>query len=245
MDVYPAIDLLDGRCVRLVQGDYQRQLQFEADPVEVARSYEDAGAPWVHVVDLDAARTGEPRNRKVVAAIAEAVAVPVQAGGGVRDEAAASALFDAGVSRVVVGTASLEDPGLVRRMAARWPVAVGLDVRRQDDRWEPALRGWAEGSGADLLDVLRTYEDAGVAAVVVTDIARDGMLSGPSLALLAEVLEATSVPVVASGGVASLDDLRALAGLATPGGRRLAGAIVGRALYQRAFTVAAAVEAAR
>src|SRR5690606_9081975 len=212
------------------------------DPVGQARSFAAAGAPWVHVVDLDAARTGEPRNRPVVAAIAAALAadgVPVQTGGGVRDDAAADALLAAGVRRVVVGTAALDDPDWVRRLAARHPgrVAVGLDARGR----EVAVRGWTEGSGQDLVEVARRFDDAGLAALVVTEIGRDGTLAGPDLDQLAAVLAATRLDVVASGGVGSLDDLRALAGLEV-GGRRLAGAIVGRALYEGAFPLSAAVE---
>jgi phosphoribosylformimino-5-aminoimidazole carboxamide ribotide isomerase len=229
MDLYPAVDLRDGRCVRLYQGDYARETVYGDDPVAQARGFAADGAPWLHVVDLDAARTGEPRNRSVVAAIAAAVDVPVQAGGGVRDDAAADALLAAGVRRVVVGTAALDDPDWVRRLAARHPgrVAVGLDARGH----EVAVRGWVERSDHDLVDVARRFADAGVAALVVTEIGRDGTLAGPALDQLAAVLAATELDVVASGGVGSIDDLRALAGLDV-GGRRLAGAIVGRALYE-------------
>lgn len=238
MDLYPAIDLRDGRCVRLYQGDYGRETVYGEDPVAQARSFEAEGAPWIHVVDLDAARTGEPKNRDAVAAIAAGVSVPVQAGGGVRDDAAAEALFEAGVARVVVGTAALEDPAFVRRLAARHPVAVGLDARGRD----VAVRGWIEGSGTDLLDLAKAFEDAGVAALVVTEISRDGTLEGPDLDGLAKVVASTSIPVIASGGVGTLDDLRALAGLES-GGRRLSGAIAGRAIYEGRFTVNDAVEA--
>jgi phosphoribosylformimino-5-aminoimidazole carboxamide ribotide isomerase len=238
VDLYPAIDLLDGRCVRLYQGDYDRETVYGDDPVAQALAFQAEGAPWVHVVDLDAARTGEPRNREVVAAIAGALDVPVQTGGGIRDEAAADALFDAGVARVVLGTAALEDPDLVRRLAARRPVAVGLDARGRD----VAVRGWLEGSGADLLDLAAAFADAGVAALVVTEISRDGTLGGPDLDGLASVLAATPIPVIASGGVGTLDDLRALAEL-DAAGRTLSGAIVGRAVYEGAFTVTDAVSA--
>ena len=238
MELYPAIDLLDGRCVRLYQGDYDRGTVYGDDPVAQALAFQAEGASWVHVVDLDAARTGEPRNRDVVAAIAAAVDVPVQTGGGIRDDAAAQELFDAGVARVVLGTAALEDPDLVRRLAARHPVAVGLDARGRD----VAVRGWLEGSGADLLDLAAAFADAGVAALVVTEISRDGTLEGPDLTGLAEVLAVTPIPVIASGGVGTLADLHALAGL-SGGGRTLSGAIVGRAIYEGAFTVADAVAA--
>lgn len=242
MELYPAIDLRDGRCVRLYQGDFDRETVYGDDPVAQARAFATEGAPWVHTVDLDAARTGEPRNRALIAAVAAAVDVPVQAGGGVRDDAAAAALLDAGVRRVVVGTAALDDPAWVRRLATRYPgrVAVGLDAHHRD----VAVRGWQQRSGRDLVTLARDFDDAGVAALVVTDIGRDGTLSGPALDQLAAVLERTSVDVIASGGVGSLDDLRALDGLAV-GDRRLGGAIVGRALYEGAFTVAQAVEVVR
>ena len=239
LDLYPAIDLLDGRCVRLYQGDYGRETVYGDDPVAQARAFAAAGAPWIHVVDLDAARTGDPRNRELVAAIAAAVDVPVQTGGGVRDDAAADALLSNGVRRVVVGTAALDAPDWVRRLADRYPgrVAVGLDARGRD----VAVRGWVEGSGRDLVEVARGFDDAGVAALVVTEIGRDGTLEGPALDQLSAVLAATRLDLVASGGVGSLEDLRSLAALDVDG-RRLAGAIVGRALYEGAFLLSDAVE---
>jgi phosphoribosylformimino-5-aminoimidazole carboxamide ribotide isomerase len=232
MDLYPAIDLLDGRAVRLYQGDYARETVYNDDPVAQAKEFAAAGARWIHVVDLDAARTGAPRNRDVIAAICEAVDVPIQTGGGVRSEAAADALFELGVTRVVLGTAALEDPELVRLLASRHPVAVGLDARGR----EVAVRGWEEGSGQDLLDVARGFADAGVEALIVTEIGRDGTLEGPDLDGLGEVLEATELPVIASGGVGTLADVIALDALRSAG-RRLSGAIVGRALYEGAFTL--------
>ena len=238
MELFPAIDLLDGRAVRLYQGDYDRETVYSDDPVAQARAFAAEGARWIHVVDLDAARTGTPRNREVIAAIAAAVDVPIQTGGGVRDEAAADALFAAGVARVVLGTAALEDPDLVRALASRHSVAVGLDARGR----EVAVRGWEEGSGRDLLDVARGFADAGVEALIVTEIGRDGTLQGPDIDGLGEVLEATELPVIASGGVGSVDDLRALAALRTSG-RRLTGAIVGRALYEGSFTLTEALVA--
>jgi phosphoribosylformimino-5-aminoimidazole carboxamide ribotide isomerase len=191
LDLYPAIDLRHGRCVRLVQGDYSRQTVYGGDPLEVARELEADGAPWVHVVDLDGARTGRPENRDVVTAIVEAVSVPVQAGGGIRDEFSAEALLGAGVARVVMGTAAVEDPAMVRRLATRHP---------------------------------------------------DGTLGGPDLGGLASLLAATALPVIASGGVGSLHDLRALAGLEARG-RALEGVIVGKALHDGAFTVGEAMAA--
>ena len=240
MDLYPAIDLRGGKCVRLYQGDYAQETVYGDDPVAQAQAFEAEGAPWIHVVDLDAARSGDPVNREVVAAIAAGVSVPVQTGGGVRDDAAAETLFDAGVARVVVGTAALEDPEFVRRLAARHPVAVGLDARGRD----VAVRGWLEGSGTDLLDLARAFEDAGVAALVVTEISRDGTLEGPDLVGLTQVVEATSIPVIASGGIGTLADLEALRAV-TASGRTLEGAITGRAIYEGKFTVADAVAACR
>jgi phosphoribosylformimino-5-aminoimidazole carboxamide ribotide isomerase len=238
MQLLPAIDLRDGKCVRLYKGDYGRETVYGDDPVAQAQGFAAAGAPWVHVVDLDAARTGEPVNRPVIAAIAAAVDVPVQVGGGVRDDASAAALFDAGVARVVVGTAALEDPAFVRRLAGSHRVAVGLDVQGR----EVAVRGWLEGSGRALADVAAEFADAGVDALVVTQIARDGTLEGPDLELYGELLATSSLSIVASGGVGTADDLRALAALSVEG-RTLAGAIVGRALYEGRFTIEDALAA--
>jgi phosphoribosylformimino-5-aminoimidazole carboxamide ribotide isomerase len=238
MQLFPAIDLRGGKCVRLYQGDYGRETVYGDDPVSQAQAFVAAGAPWVHVVDLDAARTGEPVNRPVIARIAAAIGVPLQVGGGVRDEQAAKALFDAGVARVVVGTAALEDPAFVRRLAAAHRVAVGLDAKGR----EVAVRGWIDGSGRDVVDVAADFADAGVEALVVTQIARDGTLEGPDVDGLAEMLAASPIPVVASGGVGTLAHIEALAALRV-GERRLAGAIVGRALYERKFTIEGAVAA--
>ncbi|MCB1272572.1 MAG: 1-(5-phosphoribosyl)-5-[(5-phosphoribosylamino)methylideneamino]imidazole-4-carboxamide isomerase [Microthrixaceae bacterium] len=238
MDLFPAVDLLEGRCVRLYQGDYDRVTDYGDDPVAQARAFEEMGARWIHVVDLDAARHGDPVNREVIAAMASAVDIPVQTGGGVRDEESARALFDAGVQRVVMGTAAVEDPELAIRIARDHPVAVGLDARGR----EVAVRGWREGSGLDLIDLVRRFSDGGIAALVVTEIGRDGTLEGPDTEGLSAVLAATEVPVVASGGVGSLEDLRVLAGLEA-NGRRLSGAIVGRAIYEGAFSVPDALAA--
>jgi phosphoribosylformimino-5-aminoimidazole carboxamide ribotide isomerase len=238
MDLFPAIDLRGGKCVRLYQGDYGKETVYGDDPVSQARAFAAAGAPWVHVVDLDAARTGEPVNRPVIAAIAAAVDVPVQVGGGVRDDASAKALFDAGVARVVIGTAALEDPAFVHRLAASHRVAVGLDAKGR----EVAVRGWIDGSGRDIADVAAGFAGAGVEALVVTQIARDGTLEGPDIEGLSEMLAASPIPVVASGGVGTLAHIGDLAALRV-GDRSLAGAIVGRALYEQKFTIEQAVAA--
>ena len=231
MNLYAAIDLLDGHCVRLQQGDYDRSTDFGDDPVGQAERWQAEGAPWIHVVDLDAARTGEPVNREVIGRIAAAVDVPVQVGGGVRSRSDAEALWSAGVSRVVMGTAALEDPDLVASLVPDGPVAVGLDARGRD----LAVRGWESSAGMDLLEAATRFGEMGVAALVVTEIGRDGMLEGPDLEGLASVLEVTTAPVVASGGVGTVDHLVALTAL------ELDGVIVGRALYDGAVAVPDAV----
>ena len=236
MDLFPAIDLRGGRCVRLVEGDFAQETVYGDDPVAVARSFAAAGARWVHVVDLDAARSGDPVNRPVVAAVAAALGpdVSVQTGGGVRSMEDAEELLGAGVARVVIGTAAVEDPSLVARVAERWPgrVAVGLDHRGGEVR----LRGWTEGAGRRVEELVPAAVAAGASAVIVTDISRDGRLTGPDVAGLAALVEATGAPVIASGGVSSLDDVAALAAI-----DGLSGVIAGKAIYEGRLDVAAAL----
>jgi len=240
--LYPAIDLRGGRCVRLHQGDYGRQTTYGDDPVAQARTFVDGGAEVLHVVDLDAARTGEPTNRPVIEAICRALDVPVQVGGGVRSVEAAEALFAVGVDRVVIGTAAVENPGLVAQLVDRGrSVVVGLDAR--GDR--VATNGWTTDSGRTVGELAAGFAPVGITALVVTEIGRDGTMGGPDVDGLASLLAATAIPVVASGGVGTLDDLRALASVrvAVDGGSRaLAGAVVGRALYEGRFTVPEALE---
>jgi phosphoribosylformimino-5-aminoimidazole carboxamide ribotide isomerase len=248
MDLYPAIDIRDGGAVRLVQGDFERQSDY-GDPLALARRFVEGGARWLHVVDLDAARAGVPVNRATVLAIAAAVPVPVQSGGGVRTEEDVRELLAGGVRRVVLGTLALDDPGLARRLAASIPgrVAVGVDYRLgPGGRTEVAIRGWAEGSGRTVVELLGDLEGSGVAAVVATAIERDGMLNGPDVDGLRQVLAATEIPVIASGGVATAADVETLAGLETEGRggiRRLAGVISGRALVDGRMTVEEGVAA--
>ncbi|MCS5672419.1 MAG: 1-(5-phosphoribosyl)-5-[(5-phosphoribosylamino)methylideneamino]imidazole-4-carboxamide isomerase [Acidimicrobiales bacterium] len=235
--LFPAIDILGGRCVRLLQGDYGQETVYGNDPAAQARAFQDAGATWVHVVDLDAARTGDPVNRPVVAEVAATLDVPVQAGGGVRTLDDARTLFDAGVSRVVMGTAAIEDPDLVDQVADLGRVAVGLDIRGE----EVAVRGWTEGTGLLLTDAFERFSNRGTDAFVITQIERDGTLQGPDLEGLAAALATTGVDVVASGGVGRPSDLKDLADLAVAG-RRLAGIILGRALYEGTIDLAAAIQ---
>jgi phosphoribosylformimino-5-aminoimidazole carboxamide ribotide isomerase len=228
--------------VRLLRGDFEAETVYGGDALAVARRFEEDGTSWIHMVDLDAARTGEAANLDTIAAVVGAVDCKVQVGGGVRDVDAAARLIDVGVARVVVGTAAVERPELVDGLCARFPdrVAVGLDAKGR----EVAVRGWVEGSGADVIELARRFERSGVSALVVTGILTDGTLGGPDLDVYEELLGAVGLPVVASGGVGTLDDLRALDALDV-NGRRLVGAIVGRALYEERFTVAEAVDALR
>lgn len=242
MILYPAIDLRNGNCVRLYQGDYDRETVYGSDPVAQAQQFVADGAEAIHVVDLDAALTGEPTNRAVIAAICGAVSVPVQVGGGVRSHDAASRLFDAGVDRVVIGTAALENPKLVGGLADQGrKVAVGLDAHGD----EVATHGWTERSGRSVSDLAAEFADRGVDALVVTEISRDGTLQGPDVDGLARLLASSSIPVVASGGVGTIDHLVTLAAVTvddTPTPRGFAGVIVGRALYEGAFTLRRALD---
>ncbi len=232
MKIFPAIDLRGGRVVRLQQGKFTAETVYKDDAVAVARSFAEQGAQWIHVVDLDAARTGIATNRGIIADIVEAIEVPVQSGGGIRDRAAAADLIETGVQRVVLGTAAVKDPELVRQLAGEYPgqIAVGLDAREGT----VAATGWTENSAETVIGLVRMFADAGVAAFVVTDIARDGMLQGSDLSGLSNVLTETAVDVIASGGVGSLADLQDLNRLNVDG-RRLAGVIVGKALYENRF----------
>ena len=236
-ELYPAIDVRAGRVVRLTQGDYDRETTYGDDPVAVARSFAQAGATWIHVVDLDAARSGDPVNRPVVAAITAAVAgmAQVQTGGGVRTLDDVKALTEAGVARVVMGSAAVAHPPLVAQAAALTAVAVGLDHRSG----HLAVHGWTDTSDVTLDEAMGWFTDT-ASAYIITDIGRDGMLSGPDLEGLSRAASATSVPVIASGGVATLHDIATLAGVSG-----IAGVITGRALYEGRFDVTAALAAVR
>jgi len=248
LELWPAIDIRGGKCVRLLRGEFSAETVY-GDPLEQAEAFVAAGASRLHVVDLDAARDGGGPNRPIVLRIVADAGVPVQVGGGVRDEHAAAVLLESGAARVVVGTAAVERPETLARMVGRWPgrILVGLDHRKLtgpggETRREVAVHGWVGYGGMDLETALRRLGDVLLAGVVVTDIDRDGTGAGPDLAGLSSLLVQTELAVLASGGVASLSDLADLAAL-EGGGRRLAGVVVGRALLSGVFSIREAVAA--
>lgn len=226
MILFPAIDLKEGLAVRLEQGDMARATIFHREPSEQARAFERQGFEYLHIVDLDGAFAGKSMNAAAVDRILEAVSIPVQLGGGVRDTATVENWLEKGVERVIIGTAAVRDPPFVKQAARDYPgrIAVGLDARNG----KVAVEGWAETSELSALDIARRFEDVGVSAIVYTDIARDGMLQGLNLDATLALAQAISIPVIASGGLASIEDIKALL---EPRTKRLAGAIAGRALY--------------
>ena len=226
MILFPAIDLKDGQCVRLRQGDMEQATVFSVDPAAQAAQFEAQGFQWLHLVDLDGAFAGKPVNALAVAQIVRAVGIPTQLGGGIRNLATIEAWLGEGITRVILGTAAVRDPALVRNACRTFPgrIAVGIDSRDG----KVAIDGWAETSKMTALDLARSFEDAGVAAIIYTDIARDGVLEGLNLEATRALAEAVSIPVIASGGLASIDDV---AKLLEPRYAILAGAIAGRALY--------------
>ncbi|MDB5601756.1 MAG: phosphoribosylformimino-5-aminoimidazole carboxamide ribotide isomerase [Xanthobacteraceae bacterium] len=226
MILFPAIDLKEGLAVRLEQGDMARATVFNKDPAAQALVFEQQGFRYLHMVDLDGAFAGKPMNAAAVDRILETIAIPVQLGGGIRDMATIEGWLEKGVTRVIIGTAAVRDPALVKDAAKRFPgrVAVGLDARDG----KVAVQGWAESSELSVLDIAQRFEDAGVAAIIYTDIARDGLLKGLNLDATIALAEAISIPVIASGGLASIEDVRAML---EPRAAKLEGAIAGRALY--------------
>jgi phosphoribosylformimino-5-aminoimidazole carboxamide ribotide isomerase len=236
MDILPAIDLLEGRCVRLYQGDYGQSQVFAENPVEVAKGWVAQGATWLHLVDLEGAKTGEPVNLDLIRRIVGAVDVPVQVGGGVRDRNRVHQLLDLGVKRVIMGTVAIEKPELVTELCQDFPgqVVIGIDAREG----KVATRGWLETSEIDAIDLAQRLPNA--AAIVYTDIHRDGTLAGPNMSMLRAMAEATDVPIIASGGVSSVTDLLSLLSLEPLG---VTGVIVGRALYTGDVSLTDAIRA--
>jgi phosphoribosylformimino-5-aminoimidazole carboxamide ribotide isomerase len=236
MILYPAIDLKDGQAVRLVHGEMDQSTVFNDDPAAQARAFVDAGCSWLHLVDLNGAFAGTPVNAAPVEAILKACNVPAQLGGGIRDMATIEAWLDKGLARVILGTVAVEDPGLVREAARAFPnqVAVGIDARNG----RVATKGWAEETDVRVTDLARSFEDAGVAAIIYTDILRDGAMGGPNIDATAALARAVDIPIIASGGVSSLADLQALKATNV-----ISGAISGRALYDGAIDLAEALKA--
>ena len=238
MILYPAIDLKDGNAVRLVHGDMEQTTVFNDDPAAQARAFVNAGCEWLHLVDLNGAFAGAPVNAAPVEAILKACPVPAQLGGGIRDMATIESWLDKGLARVILGTVAVEDPALVRAAAAAFPgqVAVGLDARNG----RVATRGWAEETDVMVTDLAKSFEDAGIAAIIYTDIMRDGAMKGPNVDATAALARVVDIPVIASGGVSSMEDLTALKATGV-----ISGAISGRALYDGAIDLAAALAALR
>ncbi|MGP1358916.1 1-(5-phosphoribosyl)-5-[(5-phosphoribosylamino)methylideneamino]imidazole-4-carboxamide isomerase [Roseicyclus sp.] len=236
MILYPAIDLKDGQAVRLLRGEMEKATVFNADPAAQARAFEEAGCEWLHLVDLNGAFAGEPVNGSAVEAILAATSVPAQLGGGIRTMATIETWLGKGIARVILGTVAVENPDLVRAAARAFPgqVAVGLDARGG----RVATKGWAEQTDLSATDLARAFEDAGVAAIIYTDIDRDGAMGGPNVAATAALARATAIPVIASGGVSSLADLVRLRDTGV-----VAGAISGRALYDGALDLREALAA--
>ncbi|HVQ59029.1 MAG TPA: 1-(5-phosphoribosyl)-5-[(5-phosphoribosylamino)methylideneamino]imidazole-4-carboxamide isomerase [Solirubrobacterales bacterium] len=238
MLLYPAIDIRGGKAVRLLEGDYERETTYDADPVDAAKRWADEGAEFLHVVDLDGAKAGEPRNLEAVRRIAAAVECPIQVGGGLRDEASVAALLDAGAARVVIGTAALRDPDFLAAALAEHGERVVVSVDAREGK--VSLAGWTESSDVDVVSAVRDLSGRGVARFLCTAIEVDGTMEGPAVVELAAIAAATEAQVIASGGVGELAHLEELARDAAP---NLEGAIVGRALYERKFTVAEGIAA--
>lgn len=240
MILFPAIDLKEGLAVRLEQGDMARATIFHRDPAAQARAFEQQGFEYLHIVDLDGAFAGKPMNAAAVDRILETVGIPVQLGGGVRDTATVENWLEKGIDRIVIGTAAVRDPPFVKQAARDYPgrIAVGLDARDG----KVAVEGWAETSELSVLDIARRFEDVGVSAIVYTDIARDGMLQGLNLDATVALAEAIRIPIIASGGLASIEEIKELL---SPRAGKLAGAIAGRALYDGRLDAAEALKLIR
>ena len=237
--VFPAVDISEGKCVRLLQGRFGTETVYSDDPVQVAVGFSSAGARWLHIVDLDGAKTGVAANRELVVEVVKRASCPVQAGGGVRTRDDVEELLVAGANRVVLGTFALEDPDAVTEICSKFGPRITVSLDAKGD--EVASHGWTVGTGIPVLEAVRMFESAGCSSFVYTDVSRDGTLSGPNVQALLRLTEVTDLPVVASGGISNLEDLKTVARLSSVG---VSGAIVGRAFYEHKFTISEAMLAA-
>lgn len=237
-NVFPAIDLIDGKCVRLLQGVYSSETQYSDDPISQALSFQEEGASWIHIVDLDAARTGIANNASIIEKIASQLEIPVQVGGGIRDLERARLIFDSGVTRIVIGTAAIENPSLLEEVVSIGRVAIAVDLKGN----KVAVHGWKKKTDLSYTDLFERFEKTGVDAYIVTHIERDGTLEGPDIDAYKNIISSTTKDVIASGGVGSTDDLRDLS-LLDANGKNLRGVIVGRAFYEGKFSLSQAIEA--
>lgn len=235
MDILPAIDLIDGKCVRLIQGEYSKKITYKDDPVAQAKEFHDAGAKWLHVVDLDGAKLGKPINADVVAEIAKQVPMKIELGGGIRDEAAIVTMLDAGVTRLILGSSAIKQFDWFTEMARKYPqrLVLGLDARGSN----LATEGWLDQGSLSVLDFAKKAAGLPLNAIVYTDISKDGMLAGPNIERTKQLVEAVDVPIVAAGGVTTVEDIKTLKTA------DVAGAIIGRALYEGTITLAEALQA--
>ena len=235
MDILPAIDLIDGQCVRLIQGQYDKKITYKDDPVAQAQEFYDAGAQWLHVVDLDGAKQGKPVNAEVVAKIAKEVPMKVELGGGIRDEAAIVTMLEAGVTRLILGSSAIKQFDWFGQMARKYPnrLVLGLDARGAN----LATEGWLDQGSQSILDFSKQAADLPLAAIIYTDISKDGMLDGPNVERTKQLAEAVDLPIVAAGGVTTVEDIKTLKAAG------VAGAIIGRALYEGSITLTEALEA--
>ncbi|MHC5199229.1 MAG: 1-(5-phosphoribosyl)-5-[(5-phosphoribosylamino)methylideneamino]imidazole-4-carboxamide isomerase [Planctomycetota bacterium] len=235
MDILPAIDLIDGQCVRLIQGEYNKKITYKDDPVAQAKEFCDAGAEWLHIVDLDGAKLGKPMNAEVVARIAKEVPMKIELGGGVRNEEAIIQLLEAGVTRLILGSSAIKQFDWFTEMSQKYPqrLVLGLDARGSN----LATEGWLDQGSQSILDFAKQAADLPLAAIIYTDISKDGMLDGPNVERTKQLVEAVNLPIVAAGGVTTVEDIKTLK---TAG---IAGAIIGRALYEGSITLTEALEA--
>ncbi len=239
--IFPAIDIVDGKCVRLYQGDYSKEKIYNSDPLDQALQFQENGAQWVHIVDLDAARSGDLKNQTIIASIAHSLDIPIQVGGGIRSVETAQTLFDVGVTRVVLGTAAVEQPELLEVLANKgFRIAVGIDGK---DGYV-ATRGWQVATELKVAELASRFESSGAETAIVTEIQKDGTLEGPDLQGLSEMLAETSLPIIASGGLSSLQDLKDLIQLQNVG-RKLSGVITGKALYEGKIELLEALDIAQ